>query len=171
MKKIDLVFALGIILWVLSSCGEKKDTAETKGKRTDIIVHDDLKKLSEMIRLPTPVISARWTVVSVVPQSRYDIGPSDYRLYTVVPVDSAHWPTWERVLTASASVGNYYLMEEVAEKLLPGEWLSSAVSDSLGRGRLLSGTFYETDSLASGGFHGGIAVRHGKYFFMSFYTM
>jgi hypothetical protein len=171
MKTTGPIFAAGLMVWILGACGEKKHAAETRPKRTDIIVHDDPKKLSEMINLPAPVSFARWSVVSVVPQSRDDIGPSDYNLYVVVALDSAKWPAWERALTPASPQKGCFLMQEVAEKLLPPEMSASCVADSLMRGCRLSGTFYEPDSLASGGFHSGIAVRHGNYLFMTFYTM
>ena len=172
MRIIYLISAVGILALVLIACGEKKHAAEAKKKRTDIIVHDDQQKLSEMIRLSAPVTSVRWAVVPVVVgQSRLAIGPSDYSLYVVVTFDSAQWPAWERALTPAPADGDYFLMEEVAEKLLPPDWNAPTVPDSLGGGRRLEGAFYKPDSAATSVYRSGSAVRHGNHLFMSFYTM
>lgn len=171
MRTVNLIIVVVMLISLLSACGEKKHTAATRTKRTDFIIHDDPGKLSEKLNLPAAISSARWTVMPFVPQSRLDIGPSDYCLYAVISVDSAQWPIWERALIPLDSSAKVYLMEEVAEKLLPPEWLATTTPDSLERGRLISGTYFQPDSLASGGYQPGVAVRHGKYLYLSFSTM
>jgi hypothetical protein len=169
MRTASLIMAIGISVWAVVACGEKKRASETRPKRTDIVVYDTPEGLSRMIKPPTPVAAVRWALVPVVPQTRDGLGPTDENFYAVLTLDSAQWPVWERALAASASPGEYYLMEEVAEKLLPPEWLSSSVSDSLKGGRRITGTFYDLDSIHTGWGRNGLAIRHDKYLFLDFY--
>lgn len=164
MNAANRMMATGLLV----GCIEKKDS-NTRPKRTDIVVYDTPEGLSRMINPPTPVTNAHWALVPVVPQTRGGLGPTDENFYAVLALDSTQWPAWERTMTASASQGEYYLMEEVAEKLLPSEWLSYSVSDSLKGSRRLTGTFYDLDSMYTGWGRNGLAIRHGKYLFLDFY--
>lgn len=169
MKTFNRIIGIGMMVWMLGACGEKKSAAETRPKRTDIVVYDTPEGLSRMIKPPAPVRAVRWSLVPVVPQSRDAIGPTDENFYAVVTVDSAQWPAWKRALAASSSPGDYFLQEEIAEKLLPPDWFASTVSDSLQGGRRLTGTFYKTDSLSTSSSRKGMAIRHGNYLFMDFF--
>lgn len=170
MSAMRFIIAFGITAGLLTACREKGNKAETRQIRTDITVYENPKNLSDMIKLPAPTTEVRWALVPVVPPSRRDFGPTDKSLCVVAVVDSAHWPAWQRSLTPQPSPGDYSLMEEIADKLLPQEWLASTGIDSLRHGRILTGTFYKPDSLATSWYRSVIAIRHGKYLFMEFFS-
>lgn len=166
MKSFLRMFAAGILFGIMVSCVEKEKPSTTRPKRTDIVVYDTPEGLSRMIEPPAPVAAVRWSLVPVVPQSRDGFGPTDANFYAVLTLDSAQWPAWERGLVPSASPWDYYLMEEVAEKILPPQWLDSTVRDSLREGRRLTGIMYDLDSIPTKWGEKGSGIRHGNYLFL-----
>lgn len=170
MKKIWFVTSISMMAGLLLACGEKKTKVETRQKRTDITVYDNLKGLSQLVKLPSPVTSVRWALVPMVSHSRDDFGPNDENLYVVVIVDSANWPVWEHTLTAiPSSLQDFVLEEEFAKKLLPPDWFASSTLDSARGGRRLTGDFFKPNSQTTGWDRNGEMIRHGNYLLMDFF--
>jgi hypothetical protein len=167
MNPSVLRFASLAMALAFTACGEKSREAGVRNKGSEVQVYDDPAGPAKFLRLPGPILEARWMEVPVVPGARDDIGPADKRLYIVLRLDPATWPVWARVLRPAAP-GDYFLEEAVAVKILPADWLAATVPDSLGRGRLLEGDAYEPDSLATSWYQGSAAVRHGDRLFMEF---
>ncbi|GEM_PF-2598003 len=161
-------YLLLIPFFALAACKAKTRETDMTPKHPEIIVHDDTVGVAKLVRLPTPVLSARWTDIPLVAGAdpRRDLGPTDMRLFVLVRIDGKSWPAWEKALTKPKEKGDYHVPEAVANGLLPPDILSRTIPDA--KGRRIDAEIFLPDSLATSWYEGVAAVRLGDYVLMEF---
>jgi hypothetical protein len=161
---LRLLIPRALVLFVAALTWSPEPVSAAEGG--PLTVHDDLRALSSLIRLPDGVPAARWLMVPRAAATRVP-GPTDTLLYVVVPVDPPGWEAWRSRLTRRAVAESRSLARDVAQVLLtPGELqgLSSAPDGRV----VITDVQHEAPGLATSWYASYWAARIGSELLLVF---